>query len=120
MSGITIPAALEIAAKALLVEQLRAESVRLHRDRNGVTCDEEPEPYEGSGPCWKQFDSDGSDDVTRRPADQWCDRCRERENLHLRWRETLAQLGKARRSLQRACARQWRSIAQPSQEAGRP
>lgn len=123
MIGITIPAALELAAKALTVEELRAESVRLHAERNGLQCevepvrdDDPPGPWD-RGPCWKAYEESDFDHAERVAQDRWCQPCLDREAVHLQYRDARRRLGRARGRLQRACARQLRAIAAQREQA---
>jgi hypothetical protein len=81
---------INVAGKALAMEDARLEAARLRRERNACLCEvAEPPEYDvgsdGTQPCWKQWDDEHRDDgvvPVRNPKGNWCPTCLRREELH--------------------------------------
>ena len=101
----------EIAAAAVKWNTLRQQAVALRDERNGYTCDNEPEQilHEGvmhtervQDPCWKAlYPPDGE----LAPLEDWCEPCKARDKIHREYRVAVGLRAGAIRSLQRLCAK---------------
>ena len=101
----------KIAAAAVKWDTLRQQAVALRDERNGYTCDNEPEQilHEGvmhtervQDPCWKAlYPPDGE----LAPLEDWCEPCKARDKIHREYRVAVGLRAGAIRSLQRLCAK---------------
>lgn len=109
----------DLGIRALAVERLRLEAVRLRKARSAVDCTVEPieqekrharGDYSRYEPCWRRWEVvDGGERTERWPEEDWCDQCRERERVHLLYVAVRQKLNGARGGLTRAASHALRS-----------
>ena len=99
----------------------RDERDRLEKERNEILCKDERMlsaaaedggvgwMYRSGDACWKgrreQHDEGGSEWVTNREPDEWCENCKRRTELHQQYVRARARAASLRGALTRACVK---------------
>jgi hypothetical protein len=76
-----------LAEAAFAWNWLRRLAVRLKKQRNDLSCDQDPlDQSFGMNPCWKrvfvQTSEDDGDYRYAKPLKEWCSKCLAREDVH--------------------------------------
>jgi hypothetical protein len=103
---------LTIAEAAVAWNVLRRVARHLKRERNNLSCDQDPAGWAKNGPCWKrtwvQTDEDDGE-YRQKPFSEWCPVCLAREDAHAALRLVLPLRGIAARRLQMCAKGGWKA-----------